>query len=302
MLWLPARRHPVHCSSSAVTPGKFLDGDTQERLASILENSLRVGSEPGFFLWCQGALQALVPHEILVCGAANGPGRRMRMHRLTSTRYFQDEHFRQLCDSPDGLVPRLMGEWEEASQPILLFPEKDDHTRELLRRSELRNLVVHGMRGAEGEISGFYCFARTKLDDSERTRYIIEVVTPVVHSAFVRMLAAQACARGSAGSRLAAAGATLARSARDVTAREIEILQHIKSGKSTADIASTLRLSPFTVKNHVQKILRKLSAKSRSHAVAEAISRGLLPLALGCAGVMNAVAEVISRGVLGDWM
>jgi DNA-binding CsgD family transcriptional regulator len=169
-------------------------------------------------------------------------------------------------------------------------------------RSELRNLAAHGMRGAEGEISGFYCFARTKLDDSERTRYIIEVVTPVVHSAFLRMLAAQARGRGSAGSHPAAAGPTLARSGRDVTAREIEILQHIKSGKSTADIADTLRLSPFTVKNHVQKILRKLSAKSRSHAVAEAISRGLLALALGCVSIMNVVAEAISRGPLGNWM
>lgn len=257
--------------------GKFLDSDTQERLASIVETSLRVGGEPGYFLWCQGALQSLVPHEIMVCGAAHGPGLRMRMHWLTSTRYFQDAHFRQLCESPEGLIPTLMQQWEASGQPILMFPDAGERERELLERTELRNVVAHGTRGVHNELAGFYCFARTRLDDSERTRYIIEVVTPIVHSTFIRMLASQNRGRGFASARGGAPnGASLPRGAGDVTAREIEILHYIKSGKTTADIADMLQLSPFTVKNHVQKILRKLCVKSRSHAIAEAISRGLL--------------------------
>jgi DNA-binding CsgD family transcriptional regulator len=61
-----------------------------------------------------------------------------------------------------------------------------------------------------------------------------------------------------------------------VTRREIEILGWIKEGKTTSDIAGILNLSPFTVKNHVQNILKKLGARSRSHAVAQAMGLGLL--------------------------
>jgi DNA-binding CsgD family transcriptional regulator len=58
--------------------------------------------------------------------------------------------------------------------------------------------------------------------------------------------------------------------------REAEILKWIKTVKTNVDIARALELSPWTVKNHVQTILKKLSAHTRSHAVARAISMGIV--------------------------
>ena len=45
---------------------------------------------------------------------------------------------------------------------------------------------------------------------------------------------------------------------------------------SNQQIADQLGISSFTVKNHVQKILRKLGARNRAHAVALAITHDLL--------------------------
>ena len=47
-------------------------------------------------------------------------------------------------------------------------------------------------------------------------------------------------------------------------------------GKTNQAIADQLGLSPLTVKNHVQNILKKLKVKTRGHAVASGFRLGLL--------------------------
>lgn len=62
----------------------------------------------------------------------------------------------------------------------------------------------------------------------------------------------------------------------ELTARESEILQGIAKGYSNKQIANSLFITEGTVKSHVNHILRKLSAKSRTEAINIAIERGLL--------------------------
>ena len=63
-----------------------------------------------------------------------------------------------------------------------------------------------------------------------------------------------------------------------LTDRELEILQWIARGKANKEIGTELTLSENTVKNHVKSILSKLNAKDRTHAVTEALKRGLFQL------------------------
>lgn len=57
-------------------------------------------------------------------------------------------------------------------------------------------------------------------------------------------------------------------SASPLTRRELEILRHMASGATNAQIATRLVLSEGTVKSHVKHILRKLAASNRAQAVA----------------------------------
>jgi DNA-binding NarL/FixJ family response regulator len=61
-----------------------------------------------------------------------------------------------------------------------------------------------------------------------------------------------------------------------LSAREVEILGLLATGGRNDDIAERLMISPFTVRNHVSNLLRKLHVDNRTQAAALAIRHGLL--------------------------
>jgi DNA-binding CsgD family transcriptional regulator len=61
-----------------------------------------------------------------------------------------------------------------------------------------------------------------------------------------------------------------------LTPREREIMQWLKCGRSTSEIAVILKISTRTVKYHIGNTINKLDAENRLHALAIAIERNLL--------------------------
>ena len=64
----------------------------------------------------------------------------------------------------------------------------------------------------------------------------------------------------------------------DLSARELEVLQHVAGGLGTKEIAQAIGRSPETVKAHLESIFKKLDARDRAHAVTIALQRGFLHL------------------------
>lgn len=61
-----------------------------------------------------------------------------------------------------------------------------------------------------------------------------------------------------------------------LTVREQEVIELVSDGKTNKQIADELQLSEGTVKTHVTNILEKLKVTSRSHAIVEALRRGIV--------------------------
>lgn len=66
-----------------------------------------------------------------------------------------------------------------------------------------------------------------------------------------------------------ARGATL-------TGKERTVMAKLASGATTDEIATLLVVSPHTVRSHIKNGMRKLQASTRAHAVAIALSDGVI--------------------------
>jgi DNA-binding NarL/FixJ family response regulator len=63
-----------------------------------------------------------------------------------------------------------------------------------------------------------------------------------------------------------------------LSARELQVLRHLAEGLSNKEIARAIGVSEHTVKFHVNAILGKLGAQSRTEAVVKATRAGLILL------------------------
>ena len=64
----------------------------------------------------------------------------------------------------------------------------------------------------------------------------------------------------------------------DLSEREIEVLDAVAAGCSTAEVATRLFISQKTVKNHLASIYAKLDARDRTEAVIRAVKLGIVRL------------------------
>lgn len=81
----------------------------------------------------------------------------------------------------------------------------------------------------------------------------------------------------SVSSRMA--GVMRERNSRDqLSDRELEIVRGLTTGDTNKEIAKSLHISEYTVRNHVNNILGKLHARDRTEAVVVAIRKGLVPI------------------------
>lgn len=246
----------------------------QESLMVNLDASLNVHSRPHFFSWTQGLLQSLIRHEVLICALRNGEPLSLSVDSFAinapDPTIFSESFLRDAA-----VAPGLVKAWEERRfRPVVC--EVGDlnalaggvFARELERIGATR-LVAHGTHDCDGVVESFFAFACAPGADAHRQAYLAQLVVPFMHSAWVRV---------QMNGRAKGIAALKPTRTSGVTPREQEILKWIYLGKSNFEIGAILNISPLTVKNHVQKILRKLNVVNRAQAVGKALELRILSL------------------------
>ena len=61
-----------------------------------------------------------------------------------------------------------------------------------------------------------------------------------------------------------------------LSAQKVNIVKMMAEGMSDKEIAFKMKLSPHTIQTHVKLILANLNARTRAHAVAQAIRLGII--------------------------
>ena len=281
---LPA---PVQILSAAAAatvgagaPASHDEGSSQadflqvESIVLNLDASLRVHSRAHFFSWTQGLLQSLIRHELLICTLCHGkpPAFRADGFSMTSP---DPTLISDLFMRDSSVAPALLKAWEERRfQPITVDLAADGglglggpagslasgpFAREL-QRTGATQLLSHGVHDADGRTLSLFTFACRPGSVAARQVYLAQLLAPALHAAWVRTQVTRA-----------PGAADKAHNPSVLTARELDILKWIYLGKSNFEIGAILKISPLTVKNHVQKILRKLNVVNRTQAIGKAL-------------------------------
>lgn len=237
-----------------------------DHLVRALLASRAVSQRHHFFNWVHGPLQALIPHEILLCGVADESGRLLH-ECFSASRYFRKEQFKCVCHPTDGLLIQVLQQWRERNRPCLIAAQDSAAPGWYAKLDdlELKNIAFHGSGSVDGQIRGYASFSRVRRPFDAKLELYLEIMLPQLLDTLTRVMA-------SAEKKSAHSG----RAAAVITGREAEVLDWVREGKTNAEIAQILGLSALTVKNHVRHCMRKLVVCTRGQAVAKAISLGLL--------------------------
>jgi len=245
-----------------------------ESLLLNIDASLRVHTRPQLYSWTQGLLQNLLPHELLVCALCADPSASFQTDCFAGAR-IEPAPLLELFRRDSALVPQAVKNWERGHFLPLLCdaaPGGAYAAGELageLRRAGAPSILLHGTYDVFGKPASLFFFAAApQATPGARRELLAELIVPFVHLAWIRTQV----------NRPAEAAGAAAHGAGLLTEREREILRWIHIGKSNIEVGAILQISPLTVKNHVQKILRKLNVQNRTQAVGKALALRILNL------------------------
>lgn len=242
----------------------------QEYLLRSIESALQVRRRRQFFLWSQGQFQGLLPHEIMVCIQFGVSDEVLHVECLHGV-VLDETQIDYLCNPHDGLAVRLAHHCrtEEVMPCVIRSRTEDAHPMTRLRVEmdvrKLGHVMVHGTENLPGGASFFAIFGLREVPTTRHT-FFVELVLPYLHLLLHRVAINLESTSGVANPNVS----------RPVTSREVDVLRWVKEGKSNYEIGLILGISGLTVKNHLQKIYKKLNVQNRAQAVSRCISLRLL--------------------------
>jgi transcriptional regulator EpsA len=253
----------------------------QEYLLRSIEAGLRVASAHQLFLWAQGQLQALLPHQVLAC-LQFAPDGALRRIECVHGSVLGPATSRALAGRRDGLALRIARHCVGGGHLPALFDGGGgvggageggaagvlDGFGSELDALGIDSVLVHGTGHTSAGASVFVLFG-LPMRPGPRHAYFLELLLPYLHLALGRLPAAPSAKDGDGGRR----GAMPRRS---LSARETEIVGWLREGKSNGEMGQILGISGLTVKNHLQRIYRALGVSNRAHALARCLELRLL--------------------------
>lgn len=269
----------------------ILDATQAQAIVRLVESAPAVRRRYQFFVWTQSQMQALLPHQLLVCGAYQRQQRALVMdifHNIV----LPPEVVQPLTGPESPLVDALVQHWvhgrgQPRAMPLAQLDGASAAAAQALSAGlGVTHLLVHGVARPQRptEIESLFILGGIggSAQLAERCA-CLDLMLPHLHNTWLRVTATelelQRPSKSTTPRPATAVDAAPPAPRGAITLRERQILRWVREGMSNQQIAEVLGISPLTVKNHVQKILRKLGAGNRAQAVALALAQKLIDAA-----------------------
>jgi transcriptional regulator EpsA len=239
----------------------------RELLLELIHESLRAKSHFELFIWLQGRLQIFMPHEILIAAWGDFSLGLVYFDILSSSPGLRTSDFTQTDLSP--LLKQLFACWSQSQSPLILssmdgcFNALDLSNVNICNPIyKMSSAVVHGLKDLRGHNDYLYVLMNSNSITAPSGK-ILEALLPYIDGALrrVKHLPGQLPQTPQVDEKYTEAEINFA-----LTERESEIMHWVKEGKTNVEIGMILDISIYTVKNHLQRIYKKLDVLNRAQA------------------------------------
>lgn len=236
-------------------------------------HSVAVRNHLDALVWLQGDMQHYLPHKILIAVWGDFETGTVQHDILSPLEGVRSINSRDGITTP--LLLQLFTRWSEFGQRPLSI-DSADHDFQLVDKlllSELgtallqmRCALVHGIRDERGSHDCLYALFSDHDNFTDTHRCAMDLAMPYIDMALrqIEHLPHQAFCDDAV-----TPPPTDRTPPQDhgLSGREVEVLNWVNLGKTNPEIGSILDISEFTVKNHLQRIFKKLDVYSRTQAV-----------------------------------
>jgi transcriptional regulator EpsA len=238
---------------------------TLEYFGEAITSCQSVANLSDLFMWSQGPLWAFLPHDVMLFSVADSQSQWLMSDCLHS-QPLKGQTVNALIDSHHGLLALLIQESRKLDMRKLFIDAKgrsDQPIAPELGRAVL-SLKLGGLWFVDsGALPGFHrvSFALLGTQLPEMAQLQWGWIAPSIQAALVRVAAGQSAADAPLTDPPLEAQA--------LTARQMEIMKWVRQGKTNHEIGAIMDISPFTVKNHLQKIFQRLNVTNRVQALGQ---------------------------------
>jgi len=209
----------------------------------------------GYKEWTREKIRPHFPHEALGSGYGHLHAGGVALDYLVTIDY-PVGHLQSIRNRAGAIDTPILRRWLATREPQLFepdspWPEVPTDWLASYREHAMGNTAAHAVYDTERCMGTYHTFHRIPGRLGTKHAEKLKQLVPVMHNVFCRVLDALRF-----DSRFAAGLAAL-------SARETEVAQWVKSGKTNGEIASLSGVSENTVKHHLTSIFDKLGVETR---------------------------------------
>jgi transcriptional regulator EpsA len=235
-----------------------LSTEQVERYARIICEWMAVRRHYDLFLWLQGEIQHYLPHEIMLAAWGDFHSNLIRHDIVSALIGVRTQHSDVTSLSP--LLQGLFNRWIElgripyelsVGETGFLLEERALQCPLGLASQGMQSILIHGIRDQRGQHDCLYVIFGSGKKFATSSFSAFNILLPFLDSALGKIDPLPV--HDQPGQPL-----SNSRNSR-MTRREIEIMNWIKEGKTTSEIAAILGIDTFTVTTHLRSLFRKLA-------------------------------------------
>jgi transcriptional regulator EpsA len=250
-----------------------LTDDERDQFIELIHESLWIKTHFELFLWLQGRLQQYLPHDILIAAWGDFSIGLIYFDVISALPGIRTEKINN--DNLTRFLRCLFTNWENnGCIPSLLGMEECRNLKgeigcEVIAQnfSNMKSLQVHAIKDFRGRHDCLYVLLSAEKPPSNRAVTMFEALLPYIDTSLRKVPHLPQQVPNTALT------STPRKPDLDylsgITPREAEIMKLVRVGKTNIEIGTILDISAFTVKNHLQRIFKKLDVTCRAQAVAK---------------------------------